>query len=160
MRGDFHLEQENIEKKIIEIIKKQMNLKEKPLEFCLQEALALAEKAKYKAKEIGVPIVFSAVDKGGNLLLLQRMEGALLASIDISINKAYTANAFQMPTSELAQQALQGNPLYGIQNTNQGKVVIFGGGYPYYKNGMLAGAIGVSGGTVEEDMMIAEFSLK
>lgn len=154
------MELENIEEKIAKVIKKQMCLKENEFQFCLQEALRIAEKAKYKANEIGVPIVFSAVDKGGNLILLQRMEGALLASIDISINKAYTANAFQMPTNELAHQALQGKPLYGIQNTNQGKVVIFGGGYPYYKNGILAGAIGVSGGTVEEDMLIAEFSLK
>ena len=154
------MELENIEKKIAEVIKKQMNLKENEFQLCLQEALEIAEKAKYKANEMGISIVFSAVDKGGNLILLQRMEGALLASIDISINKAYTANAFQMPTNQLTQQALQGKPLYGIQNTNQGKVVIFGGGYPYYKNGILAGAIGVSGGTVEEDMLIAEFSLK
>lgn len=126
--------------------------------FTLQSAKEMADRAWEMASKLGVGIVFSAVDRGGNLLLLHRMEAALLGSIDISINKAYTANAFQMPTHKMAQSCQPGQALYGVQFTNQGRVVIFGGGYPVYKNGVLIGAIGVSGGSVEEDMTIARYA--
>lgn len=122
-------------------------------------AKEMAELAEKKSKEINVPIVFSVVDDGGNLILLHKIEGALLASTDISINKAYTANALKMPTHELFDLAQPGKPLYGIEATNQGKIVLFGGGYPLKINDKIVGAIGISGGTVEEDMEIAEYVL-
>ena len=83
------------------------------------------------------------------------MTGALLASIDISKNKAFTAAALKMPTSELTKEAAPDGSLYGIQNTNGGRIVVFGGGYPYRINGEVVGAIGISGGTVAEDMVLA-----
>lgn len=129
------------------------------IEFSLENIKLLAEYAEEKAKEIGVPIVFSAVDSGGNLILLHRMENSLLGSIDISINKAFTANAFKMPTQKLAAISVPTEDLYGIQNTNNGKIVIFAGGYPYQYKGTVQGGIGVSGGSVEEDMCIAEYAL-
>lgn len=127
--------------------------------FCLKTILRMAERAREKAEEMGVPIVFSAVDSGGNLLLLQRMEGALLASVEISAGKAYTANALKMPTHELGALAEPGGPLYGIESSNPGKIVLFGGGFPYVIHGQVVGGIGVSGGTVEEDMAIARYAL-
>lgn len=128
--------------------------------FTLETIQKMARRAEEKAAELKVPIVFSAVDEGGNLILLHRMEGALLASVDIAMNKAYTASAFKMPTDELGRAACPGGPLYGVQNTGNGRVVIFGGGFPYRVHGRVAGAIGVSGGTVEEDMLIAGAALE
>ena len=119
----------------------------------------MAQPAVERAGQLGVPVVFSAVDSGGNLVLLQRMEGALLGSVDVSAGKAYTANAFQMPTHELGQAARPDGPLYGIDASAPGKIVLFGGGFPYVVNGEVVGGIGVSGGTVEQDMDIAWYAM-
>lgn len=127
--------------------------------FSLSALQAMARRAEERAGQLGVPVVFSAVDSGGNLMLLQRMEGALLGSVDVSIGKAYTANAFRMPTHELGSQAGPGGPLYGIDSSAPGKIVLFGGGFPYVVNGTVAGGIGVSGGTVEQDMDIARYAM-
>ncbi len=119
----------------------------------------MADRAVEKAQELGVPVVFSAVDAGGNLMLLQRMEGALVGSVEVSAGKAYTAYAFQMPTHELGAASRPDGPLYGIENANPGKIVLFGGGFPYVVDGKVAGGIGVSGGTVEQDMEIARYAM-
>lgn len=119
----------------------------------------MAARAVEKSMELGVPVVFSAVDSGGNLMLLQRMEGALVGSVEVSAGKAYTAYAFQMPTHELGQAARPDGPLYGIESSNPGRIVLFGGGFPYIVNGQVAGGIGVSGGTVEQDMEIARYAM-
>jgi ATP:cob(I)alamin adenosyltransferase len=138
---------------------KFMEENNKEIEFNLRNIKILVEFAEEKAKEMNVPIVFSAVDAGGNLLLLHRMEDSLLASIDISINKAFTANALKQPTHNLAKQSNPNNELYGIQNTNHGRIVVFGGGFPYVYKGKIVGAIGISGGSVEEDMQIGLYAL-
>lgn len=126
----------------------------------LETAKKIAKLAEDKGKEMGVPIVVSVLDSGGNLILFHRMENALLASIDISINKAYTALALKMPTNEVAKIVKEDSNLYGIQWTNNGRIVPFGGGYPIKVKGNIIGALGVSGGTVEEDMKIALYALK
>lgn len=127
--------------------------------FCLENLHRMARRAEEKAKQLGVPVVFAAVDQGGNLVLLQRMEGALLASIEIAAGKAYTASALKMATHELGQAARQNGPLYGIETAIPGKIVLFGGGFPYLVNGEVVGGIGVSGGTVEQDMEIARWAM-
>lgn len=119
----------------------------------------MAKRAKEKSKELGIPVVFSAVDSGGNLLLLERMEGALPGSVEVSAGKAYTANAFHMPTHELGLAAQPDGPLYGIGNAAPGKIILFGGGFPYVTDGQIVGGIGVSGGTVEQDMEIARYAM-
>jgi ATP:cob(I)alamin adenosyltransferase len=149
---------EIIRQKTIEIIKEKFNMGNE--KFDLELAKKLAALAEEKADMINVPCVFTAVDAGGNIILHQRMTGALLASIDISKNKAFTAAALKMPTSELTKEAAPDGSLYGIQNTNGGRIVVFGGGYPYRINGEVVGAIGISGGTVAEDMSIAEYALE
>lgn len=130
------------------------------VEFNLENISIMASYAQIKAKEMNIPIVFSAVDSGGNLILLHRMENSLLASINISMNKAYTANSLKRATHELGELSKPDGPLYGIQNTNDNRIVIFGGGYPIKQNGVVVGGIGVSGGSVEEDMEIASYALK
>ena len=127
--------------------------------FSLANLQRMAKRAEEKAEQLGVPVVFAAVDQGGNLVLLQRMEGALLASVEIASGKAYTASALKMATHELGQAAGQDGPLYGIETAIPGKIVLFGGGFPYVVDGEVVGGIGVSGGTVEQDMEIARCAM-
>lgn len=130
------------------------------IEFDLELSKKMADMAEKKALEMKLPIVFSVVDKSGNLMLLHRMNDSLIASIDISMNKAFTAVSLKMSTDKLAPLALPGGHLYGIQNTNNNRIIVFGGGYPLEHNGEVIGGIGVSGGTVEQDMEIALYSLR
>ena len=126
----------------------------------LADAKFLAQAAQQRADELAVPIVFAAVDPAGHLLLLERMETALLGSLELARAKAYSAVAFRMPTLELGRQAQPGQPLYGIQTGSKEQIVLFGGGYPCWRDSQLIGGIGISGGTVEEDMNIASFALQ
>lgn len=148
---------EKVKAKVLEKLEpSQKNAKK----LSLQAACQMAETAEQVANRIGVPIVFSVVDEGGNLVLLHRMEGALLASVEIAPNKAYTSVALKMATHELVPHIQPGAALYGLQLTNHHRIVTFGGGYPLTVQGEIVGAIGVSGGTVEEDMTIATSALQ
>jgi len=126
----------------------------------LDLALELISAAREKATEIGVPMVIAVVDAGGNLIAQQRMDEALLVSIDIALNKAYTAVAVKMPTHELAAVSQSGQPLFGIHNADGGRIIIFGGGFPIKQNNEIVGGIGVSGGSVEEDILCATAALE
>lgn len=96
------------------------------------------------------------VDAGGNLKAFVRMDGAFLASIDIAIKKAKTARSLNMSTYELSKLAVPGQELYGIEATNGGMAIFGGGELIKNKDGVIIGAIGVSGGSVEEDMSVAQ----
>ena len=109
-----------------------------------------------KAK-MGVKAVVAVADNGGNPVAVQSMDGAYLASWDIALQKSYTVVALKMSTKELAALAAPGAPLYGIQFTNQGKIVIFGGGEPLVAGGKIVGGLGVSGGTAEQDTALAAY---
>lgn len=125
----------------------------------LERAKKMIAAAEEKAREIGIPMVIAVVDDGGNLIAQHRMDGSLLASISLAFGKAYTANALKMPTDQAAKVALPGQSLYGIHTAEQGKFVVFGGGFPLTENDKTVGGLGVSGGTVEEDMLVAEAGL-
>ena len=99
------------------------------------------------------------LDEGGNLMLLHRMADSLLGSIDIAIGKAFTSAAFKLATSELKDASTPAGELHGIQNSNDGRVVVFGGGLPVFIDGRIAGGIGVSGGTVDEDVCIVTHAI-
>ena len=88
-----------------------------------------------------------------------RQDGALIGSIDLAIQKAVTARIFDKATSDLASLAQSGKPLFGIQESNAGKVVIFGGGMPVAFDGSIVGAVGASAGTVEQDIAVAEAAI-
>jgi uncharacterized protein GlcG (DUF336 family) len=105
----------------------------------LDEARKLIAAAEKKAVSIGQPMNIAIADAGGNLVAHARMDGAWIGSIDISINKAFTARAFN-----------------GIHASNGGRVMIFAGGVPLKRNGQVIGAIGVSGGSGEQDQTVAE----
>lgn len=153
--------EKELRSKVEEMVKEEFQKAVKTTEvpFTLENIKRMASAAEEKAKEMGVPVVFAAVDMGGNPVLLHRMEDSLLASVDIALNKAYTAASLKTATHELAGVSRPGDSLYGVQNTNNNRIVIFGGGFPYKYNGRIVGAIGVSGGTVEEDMEIATSAL-
>src|SRR5262245_47046621 len=118
-----------------------------------RNVIAAAEK---KAMEIRQPMNIAVADAGGNLVAHVRMDGAWIGSIDISINKAFTARAFDIATKDLAEQAQPGGQFYGIHVSNKGRVMIFAGGVPLKRNGQVEGAIGVSGGSGEQDQAVAE----
>ena len=122
----------------------------------LADAKRLIAAGEAKAEEIGVPSNIAVVDAGGNLIAHVRMDNAWVGSIDIAINKAWTARAFDMPTEDLAPMAQSGKPLFGIDSTNQARVVIFGGGVPIKAGEVVIGAVGSSGGTVDQDVEVAE----
>jgi uncharacterized protein GlcG (DUF336 family) len=122
----------------------------------LSTGQAVLEAARAKAAEIGVPMNVAVVDEGGNLVAFARMDDAWLGSIDIAQGKAFTARAFDMPTKELAPLAQPGGPLYGIEASNAGRIIVFAGGIPLVSGDRVVGAIGVSGGSVEQDQEVAE----
>jgi len=130
------------------------------MELTLAEAKKVVEGAEVKAKQIGVPMNIAVVDVGGNLVAFERMDKAWLGSINIAINKAFTAVAFNMTTEDLGKESQPGKSLFGIHATNMGRLVIFGGGIPLRKGGELVGAIGVSGGAVPQDIGVAEAGVK
>ncbi|HEV7891198.1 MAG TPA: heme-binding protein [Pyrinomonadaceae bacterium] len=122
----------------------------------LKEARKIIEAAEKRAKKLGQPMNIAVVDSGGNLVAHVRMDGAWVGSIDISINKAWTARAFDISTKELSQMAQPGQDFYGIHVSNHGRVMIFAGGIPLKRDGLVVGAVGVSGGTGDQDQEVAE----
>jgi uncharacterized protein GlcG (DUF336 family) len=122
----------------------------------LLQARGVVEAAGTKADEIGVPMNIAVVDAGNNLTAFARQDGAWLGSIDIAQNKAYTARAFDMSTADLGAEAQPGKSLYGIEASNDGNLIVFGGGIPLTDGDEVVGAIGVSGGTVDQDVEVAE----
>lgn len=122
----------------------------------LEDARRVIAAAEKKAKEIGQPMNIAVADEGGNLICHVRMDGAWLGSIDISIKKAYTSRAFDIATKDLASHSQSGGQFFGIHASNDGKVMIFAGGIPLKKDGKIIGAIGVSGGSGEQDHIVAE----
>ena len=122
----------------------------------LIDARRIIAAATKKAEDLGQPMNIAVVDAGGNLLAFERMENAWLGSIDIAQKKAWTSRAFDIATKDLAEHSQSGNQFFGIHASNDGKVMIFAGGIPLKKEGKVVGAIGVSGGSGEQDHAVAE----
>ncbi len=122
----------------------------------LKDARKIIAAAEKKSENLGQPMNIAVVDGGGNLVAHVRMDGAWLGSIDISINKAYTSRAFDISTKDLAGHSQSGGQFFGIHASNSGKVMIFAGGIPLKRDGKVVGAIGVSGGSGEQDHAVAE----
>ena len=134
--------------KVVEKLSKKMTL---------EIAGKLAMRVEEKAREIGVNAVVAITDSGANPVLVHSMDDAYIASYDIALNKAYTVVSLKMPTKALKELAAPGGSLYGIQFTNQGRIVIFGGGNPLYSGDKIVGGLGVSGGTEEQDTFLSEY---
>ena len=126
----------------------------------LEDARRVLAAAEREALSLGQPSNVAVVDSGGNLVAFMRMDGAWLGSIDISIKKAWTSRAFDIETKALGKLSQPGEDFYGIQESNNGKVMIFAGGVPLKRNGSVVGAVGVSGGTGKQDQSVAEAGAK
>ena len=122
----------------------------------LNDARKIISAAEKKATEIGQPQNIAVVDAGGNLVSHVRMDGAWIGSIDVSINKAFTSRAFDISTRDLANQSQPGGQFFGVNESNDGRIMIFAGGIPLIRNGQVVGAIGVSGGSGDQDHAVAE----
>lgn len=126
----------------------------KPTLDVAKEIIAAAET---KADDIDVPMCIAVMDDGANLVGFHRMDDALLASINISQNKAYSSMTLEMNTETIHEVSQPGESLYGLGNTNDGRIVTFGGGFPLEDaDGNVIGSVGVSGGSAEEDMEVAQ----
>lgn len=134
--------------------------KDKPVPMANGITLEVAHRvlmaARKKAEDIGVQMNIAVVDAGGNLTAFIRMDNAWLGSIDIAQGKAFSARAFDMSTKDLGAESQSGKSLFGINASNHGKIIIFAGGIPLKDSERVVGAIGVSGGTVEQDQEVAE----
>ncbi|GHD12342.1 heme-binding protein [Tianweitania populi] len=133
-----------------------------PGSLTLADAQLLAEGAEACARIMGLPVCIAVADAQGGLILFHRMQGSLPASTQLAQGKAWTAAAYRMGSDELGQKAQPGGMLFGVGQTggpNGGQVVLFGGGIPCRVDGVVIGAIGISGGTVDEDMIIARHAL-
>ncbi len=122
----------------------------------LADARRIIAAAEQKAAGIGQPMNIAVVDAGGNLVAHVRMDKAWVGSIDISINKAWTSRAFDIATKDLAEHSQSGNQFFGIHASNHGRVMIFAGGVPLKRGDQVVGAVGVSGGSGEQDQTVAE----
>ncbi|MDR1677395.1 MAG: heme-binding protein [Deltaproteobacteria bacterium] len=131
-----------------------------PGDITLAQAQIAIEAGLAKAAEQGTLMDIAIVDAGGNLKAFARMNGAFLASIDISIKKAKTARGLNMPTGTLNGLSGPGQELYGIEVTNDGMVIFGGGELIKDKNGTIIGAIGVSGSSVANDTEVAQAGAK
>lgn len=127
-------------------------------DMTLKSAMRLAEKVKAKAKEMGVNAVVAVSNKAARPVLVECMDDSYIASYDVALQKAFTVVSLKMSTAALKPLASPGGSLYGIQFTNEGHIVIFGGGEPLKNSaGEIIGGIGVSGGTEEQDTLLAAY---
>jgi uncharacterized protein GlcG (DUF336 family) len=122
----------------------------------LSDARLVVEGSESKAKEIGVDMDIAVVDDGGHLLTFIRMDKARITSVDVAINKAFTAACARRATHEYAAVAGAGGPAFGMHTTNQGRFMIVGGGLPIFIKGMIAGGVGCSSGSPEQDREVAQ----
>ncbi len=122
----------------------------------LADAKRMIEAGEKKAGALGQPMNIAVADAGGNIVAHARMDGAWIGSIDISQKKAYTSRAFDIATKDLAEHSQSGNQFFGIHASNSGKIMIFAGGVPLKRDGQVVGAVGVSGGSGEQDHAVAE----
>lgn len=121
----------------------------------LEDARRVIAAAEKRAVEIGQAMSIAVADEGGNIVAYVRMDNAWIGSIDIAQQKAYTSRAFDMQTKDLATHAQAGGQFFGIQASNHGRLMIYSGGVPLKKDGKIVGAIGVSGGSGDQDHAVA-----
>ena len=140
---------------ITEIVRNVIMQQKQDMSLAL--AKTLAQRVEEKAAQMGVKAVIVIMNGGANPVLVHCMDDSFIASYDVAFNKAYTVVGLKMPTIKLKELAQPGGSLYGIQNTNNGRIVIFGGGEPLMVGERVVGGLGVSGGTEDEDTALAAY---
>ena len=148
----------NIDKIINDVVSTYISEKKEINDISLSLARKLIAKVEERASEMGVNAVVAVANNSGRTIAVECMDNSFLASFDIAVNKAFTCVALKMSTKKLSELAQPGASLYGIQFTNSGKIVIFGGGEPLEVGNSIIGAVGVSGGTEKQDTELATFA--
>ena len=148
------VEDEVAVKHISKTLMEKLTVEEKKKKLTLEEAKRIVLAGEKKAKELNLDFVLTVVNNEENLILVEKMDNALLACVEIAKKKAYTAAALKIETSVLAELVQPGGSLYGLQSDS--KYIVFGGGCLLKRDGEIVGAVGISGGTVEEDMTVAK----
>ena len=124
-----------------------------PRVMTLDMAKVIVDAVEKRAQAEGKRAVIAVAGADGNPVAVHVMDGAFLVSYEVAVKKAYTAVAVKMSTMDLSVLCRPGGTFYGLQALD--KVITFGGGIPLVRNGVIVGAIGVSGGTGEEDHSLA-----
>lgn len=148
--------EDKVKEKVMEALNKNITFT-KNKSINLENAKVILQRVEDKAKAEGLATVIAVANSFGNIIAVHSMDGAYLASYDIAVNKAYTSASLKMSTEELSKLARPDGPLYGINTTNNNRIVIFGGGEVLRDNDIILGSIGVSGGTAEQDSKLAAF---
>jgi uncharacterized protein GlcG (DUF336 family) len=121
----------------------------------LELAARMSQAALDRAAAVGALVSAAVVDQGGHLVHFQRMDKAEIAGPTLAVDKAFTAVAHRIDTAELGPLTQPGGDLWGLQANGGGRYVVFGGGIPCWRDGLVVGAVGVSGGTSEQDVLCA-----
>ena len=156
-RDFFHIVYKFIQEKVmvkyvIELISEKLSSTENNLS--LEKARKIIRAGEKKAKEMNLSAVFAVVNSEGNLIIEERMDNAILVSVEVAYKKAYTAAALKLNTQDLTALVQPGAMFYGLQSDP--KYIVFGGGMLLKVDGKIVGAIGVSGGSAQEDIEIAK----
>ena len=156
-RDFFHVVYKFIQEKImikyvIELISEKLSSTENNLS--LEKARKIIRAGEKKAKEMNLSAVFAVVNSEGNLIIEEKMDNAILVSVEVAYKKAYTAAALKLNTQDLTALVQPGAMFYGLQSDP--KYIVFGGGMLLKVDGKIVGAVGVSGGSAQEDMEIAK----
>ena len=126
----------------------------------LDDARCIMEGAEAKAREIGVDMDIAITDDNGSLLMFHRMDGGRITSIDVAINKAFTAAAARRSTRAYGEVSGPGGPAFGIHVSNLGRFLIVAGGVPVFVAGDIVGGVGCSSGTPDQDEVVAQAGLE
>ncbi len=129
------------------------------LKLTLEDAKKMMDGAINRAIEIGVDMDIAIVDDAGHLMLFTRMDNARITSINISIDKAFTAAAARKPTLDYGNAVRNHGPAFGIQTSHQGRFCVVGGGLPLFVDSQIVGGIGCSSGTPDQDIVVAQAGL-
>lgn len=124
------------------------------------DAEVLLDGARRASEDMGMPMCIAVTDESGNLILFERMDGAKISSIATAIDKAFTGASARKGTHVYNQLCVPGEPTFGIHNTNGGRFSIIGGGLPVEVDGAVVGGIGISSGTAEQDLVVAQAAVE
>ena len=145
-------------KYVMELVSEKLSSIDMDSNLSLEKARKIIRAGERKAKEMNIAAVFAVVNPEGNLIIEERMDNAILVSVEVAYKKAYTAAALKLNTQDLTALVQPGAMFYGLQSDP--KYIVFGGGMLLKVDGKIVGAVGVSGGSAQEDMEIAKACVK
>ena len=145
-------------KYVMELVSEKLSSIDMDNNLSLEKARKIIRAGERKAKEMNIAAVFAVVNPEGNLIIEERMDNAILVSVEVAYKKAYTAAALKLNTQDLTALVQPGAMFYGLQSDP--KYIVFGGGMLLKVDGKIVGAVGVSGGSAQEDMEIAKACVK